>query len=331
MSVTYDIYPSFIYGGDDEDGEARNTLSDIHVLSIPAFQWFEIEPETQNTRRTYHDCASAGNSQMIVVGGQDISRWETTDKWAQGLGIFDMNSLQWKDSYDADAGAYESPGIVRDWYANGYETSPSVDFPTSFPTFPLLIDMSLLTPTYRGMNNVEWNNDDVKAMFADFKLPTPEKKKTGAIVGGSIGGVAGILALCALAFWFLRRRKASANQIDTPFDTPAIKGPEKNAMELDASGYRDPPPTQELEAQRDFEASRRQELDASAYREGLVTQELDGGWAAAQAQAQVAAAGGHYNYTYGQRNNAGSLSELHAGSGVDSARRNGTMSPELPG
>ena len=191
-----------------------------------------------------------------------------------------------------------------------------------FPTFALLNDTSLLTLTHSGMNNIEWNNEDVKAMFADFKLPDPKKKKTGAIVGGSIGGLAGIIALSALAFWLLRRRRRNAPQIDTP-DTPAMKGPEKNAMELDASGYRDPPPTQELEAQRDLEASRRQELDASAYREELVTQELDGGWAAAQA-----ATGGYYPQE--QRSHAGSFSELHAGPGVDSSRRHGTMSPELP-
>ena len=128
-SVTYHLYPSFIYGGRDIKGETIDTLSDIHILSILAFQWFEIKTETQSTHRTYHDCASAGNSQMIVVGGMDISRWETTDKWEQGLGIFDMNSLQWKDSYDADAGAYESPGIVRDWYANGYGLHPLWTFP----------------------------------------------------------------------------------------------------------------------------------------------------------------------------------------------------------
>ena len=99
-------------------------MSDIYVLSIPAFEWFKVPGES--TKRTYHDCASAGNRQMIVVGGMALAkdssstnRWETTDEWKQGLGIFDMHDLKWKDSYDPKAGAYESPDIVKDWYAKG--------------------------------------------------------------------------------------------------------------------------------------------------------------------------------------------------------------------
>ena len=169
MSVTYDIYPSFIYGGDDEDGEARNTLSDIHVLSIPAFQWFEIEPETQNTRRTYHDCASAGNSQMIVVGGIDRTAndghyWGGTDEWKQGLGIFDMHELKWRDSYDPEAPPYEAPAVVREWYEKGYGVPP-----------PSCCRSKLIS-YFRGMDTVGWDGDDIEHMFADFKLSSAEEE-----------------------------------------------------------------------------------------------------------------------------------------------------------
>jgi hypothetical protein len=36
------------------------------------------------------------------------------ESWAQGLVIFDLTSLEWKDSYDASATVYQTPTIVRD-------------------------------------------------------------------------------------------------------------------------------------------------------------------------------------------------------------------------
>ena len=123
--LTIAVCASFVYGGQTESAAGRiRTASDVYVLSTPAFQWF---PAPSGSPRTYHDCAAAGNSQMLVVGGMDLTvdgrssnRWETTDPWPQGLGIFDMHDLEWKDSYNADAPPYKAPDKVREWYANGY-------------------------------------------------------------------------------------------------------------------------------------------------------------------------------------------------------------------
>lgn len=67
---------------------------------------------------------------MLVVGGMDYSSdgfsstvWETTDPWPQGLGIFDMHDLAWKPSYDAEALTYKAPGMIREWYTDGYGLS----------------------------------------------------------------------------------------------------------------------------------------------------------------------------------------------------------------
>ena len=47
---------------------------------------------------------------MVAVGGQ-MGRHNhlTPDPWDQGLGIFDMSAMEWKDSYDPNAAAYTSP------------------------------------------------------------------------------------------------------------------------------------------------------------------------------------------------------------------------------
>ena len=63
---------------------------------------------------------------MIVVGGQIASESDPKgnlpkDVWPWGLGVFDMHDLQWKDHYDPEAGQYESPAMVKDWYLDGYD------------------------------------------------------------------------------------------------------------------------------------------------------------------------------------------------------------------
>lgn len=58
---------------------------------------------------------------MISIGGRD----KDVD-WVQGkadfqdtVNILDLNTMGWKDEYDADADDYESPQVVRDWYQGG--------------------------------------------------------------------------------------------------------------------------------------------------------------------------------------------------------------------
>lgn len=95
----------------------------------------------EGTPRAYHDCKVAGGRQMIVVGGMDLSddddddepstRWRTTDEWKQGLGVFDVHDLQWRDGFDPDAGSYEPPAMVKDWYTAGYGPFPFF-FPLAF-------------------------------------------------------------------------------------------------------------------------------------------------------------------------------------------------------
>ena len=50
---------------------------------------------------------------MVAVGGE-VSRAVGAnvmipDPWPQGLGIFDMSAMAWKDKYDPKAEAYVSP------------------------------------------------------------------------------------------------------------------------------------------------------------------------------------------------------------------------------
>ena len=61
---------------------------------------------------------------MIVIGGLDPTEAEvdlsqafngTAGPWAQGLGVFDMTSLQWKSRYEANAATYVPADIVKQY------------------------------------------------------------------------------------------------------------------------------------------------------------------------------------------------------------------------
>ena len=65
---------------------------------------------------------------MVVIGGLDptvgdVDPWtwnSPPDPWPQGIGVFDLTALQWKDSYEAKAPHYSAPDIVTQYYQSGY-------------------------------------------------------------------------------------------------------------------------------------------------------------------------------------------------------------------
>jgi len=128
-------YEVFIFGGhvasatgdpqtSDTDAQKRRNkaFDEVLVLSLPGFVWTRAD-YTATMSRVNHACNIAGNRQMVVTGGLDPAsasqrqQFFTPDNWSQGIGVFDMTTLQWKDSYDAEAKAYVTPKVVKSWYA----------------------------------------------------------------------------------------------------------------------------------------------------------------------------------------------------------------------
>lgn len=62
--------------------------------------------------REGHGCAVVGKSQLLTWGGvqwpNSAAVFGVKDVLPQGLGIFDMNKLDWKEVYDSDAAAYKA-------------------------------------------------------------------------------------------------------------------------------------------------------------------------------------------------------------------------------
>ncbi|KAK3986669.1 hypothetical protein QBC44DRAFT_383825 [Cladorrhinum sp. PSN332] len=58
------------------------------------------------------------NVEALNIGGGAYDR-KTQDDAKQGLAVFDMLTLEWKEPYDTNAGPYERIDAPKEWYAKG--------------------------------------------------------------------------------------------------------------------------------------------------------------------------------------------------------------------
>ena len=107
-------------------GPSNAEADEIHILSLPSFRWFKVDYPSSNPRAG-HTYTDTDTSQMVLIGGLDPTEahygiWEafngSSDPWVQAIGIFDMTSLQWKSSYEANAGPYVPADIIKQFYNN---------------------------------------------------------------------------------------------------------------------------------------------------------------------------------------------------------------------
>ncbi|KAG4219250.1 hypothetical protein PC116_g32270 [Phytophthora cactorum] len=170
----------FIYGGSSAN-HAGNTFSDVYVLSLPGFVFFKSN--SSGTPRADHGCAVIGNGkrQMLSYGGIDAdpdlgSHNMTPDPWKQSLGIYDMSEMIWKDSYDVNAADYESPAVVRDWYAQGNIETMTWD---NDELKELLLNGS--SSTYGAMNNSSVMDDPPQSSLnSEQRIGAIEAKKASS-------------------------------------------------------------------------------------------------------------------------------------------------------
>ena len=97
----------YVFGGwgasyDNSDGG-------VYVLSLPSFTWILVNQESN--QRSRHHCSIIGKNTMLVVGGIapldkfQLPTWTTQGcddrpMFAQGLGMFSLNSHSWSQTYE---------------------------------------------------------------------------------------------------------------------------------------------------------------------------------------------------------------------------------------
>ena len=116
-----------LYGSGDQTKDHNDTIPDgsVWILSLPSFSWLKAN-DTSGTKRMGHTCEVGGSRQMISVGGlapdppmrtDGYAAFAQEDPLSNGIGVFDMVDLVWKDSYDAKASPYLKPPAVSSLYS----------------------------------------------------------------------------------------------------------------------------------------------------------------------------------------------------------------------
>jgi hypothetical protein len=128
---------------------------------------------------------------MLVVGGFEADvgyGYNTKDPFHQGLGIFDLTNMQWKDQYDADAEAYVTPKVIKEGITMG------------------------------GVYPQKWDNPLVEHwIIRDSSSDTIPKSSThrsnaGLIAGSVVGGVVALALVVSLIALCWRRRYLKTTQ-----------------------------------------------------------------------------------------------------------------------
>lgn len=120
---------SIMHGGiiNQKMGPDGEKFDEVYVLSLPAFRWFQAN-YTSRFPRWGHTCHATSSRQMIMIGGTnplyssffdsngDLNGGEPPDPWDQGIAVFDMTALKFKDSYQSVADPYEQPYAIQQYY-----------------------------------------------------------------------------------------------------------------------------------------------------------------------------------------------------------------------
>ena len=154
-------------------------------------------------------------------GPESLGYNSLPDPWLQGLGIFDLTAMEWKEEYDPAAAPYVTPDVVKAYYQRN------------------------------GRGPASWTNDIVQAWFTKTtwdhtdsrnytdprsspsiphaglsSLPGSSKSSTGAIAGGTVGGVVAFMLIALGASIFIRRHLPISRWTFPPSDI-RYRRPEK--------------------------------------------------------------------------------------------------------
>ena len=182
-------------------------LDEVYVLSLPSFVWFKAN-YTSSDPRIWHTCNVVGNRQMLSIGGINPSAVDLTtarndaDPFWEGMKVFDLTALQWTNYYNVTAAPYLAPSVVAAHYAAGSRyplTWSNKDVQSLF----LKATSNSSTPT----------EPSTPAESSTSVLPRPgvpkKSNRSAAVIGGAVGGVAGV-AVLGVAYYLLARKRAHA-------------------------------------------------------------------------------------------------------------------------
>lgn len=191
---TYEI---LVYAGwRGELGSNAISLDEAFVLTLPGFRWIQASYPALHPRHGL-TCNAVGGGQILTIGGVDTSQgyssdpykatFSTPDPFIQGLAVFSLNTLGWKDSYRSRPGPYTAAPTVQAYYRSKWVHQ--------------LLQQALILILHSGRKPLAgFSSSELENIFSiqDFGSSDPDDTlasdrydyiNRGAIVGGVVGGL----------------------------------------------------------------------------------------------------------------------------------------------
>lgn len=232
----------FIHGGVINGilGPQAANSDQVYVLSLPSFQWFRASYTSVNPRGG-HTCQATNSGQMIIIGGVDPTYSRDflgdgdalnapPDPWPQGIGVFDMTALKFKDSYQAKAGAYQTPDIIKN-----YHSIDGNKYPSSWTS-------AAVKEIFEGKSNGTSNTTNSTTSISTIQPSSSSSSVSISPSGLPHGTVAGIVVGCTAAIilgvagvtFMAKHRSRSTKSIAYPNDLASTSPFEPPLGELSA-------------------------------------------------------------------------------------------------
>lgn len=218
---TYEI---LVYAGwNNTLGEYATSFDAAYVLSLPSFNWFKADYEAASPRHGL-TCEHIGGGQVLTIGGLDTSQhdasnqyrgvFHTEDTFPQGLGVFDLSSMSFADSFEANRTTYDYADALSTYYQTRARVSSSmgdslraVFSVENFTTSATAVSGS--SSGSAGSSGGSSSSSSGGESDSGTSGSGTGSSSTGAIAGGVVGGVAGAALIGAAVFFLLRRRRGS--------------------------------------------------------------------------------------------------------------------------
>ena len=113
----------YLYGGYLPSQGPLTCLNDVFILTLPAFHWVSVYPSVNDTsdldirKRSQHKCEKLHEKYLVAYRGNNAGNdcdYEKGRQKFQGLGIFDMSSLEWTTKMELGNPEYLVPPVLSD-------------------------------------------------------------------------------------------------------------------------------------------------------------------------------------------------------------------------
>lgn len=219
---TYEI---LVYAGwNNTLGDKAISFDAAYVLSLPSFNWFKADYEATSPRHGL-TCEHIGGGQVLTVGGLDTSQhdasdqyrgvFHTEDTFPQGLGVFDLASLSFAESFEANRTTYDYADALSTYYKTRDRISSSMGDSLRAVFSVENFTSSATAVSGSSSGSAGSTGGSSSSSSGDESGSGTESgsgegsSSTGAIAGGVAGGVAGAALIGAVVFFFVRRRRGA--------------------------------------------------------------------------------------------------------------------------